>query len=937
MPKNIKNIIHKEEFEIKNYELFCSQNVEKNSGRGSLLYIHNSLISKQIIITTDKHGNYFEENVLAEISINNKDKLLCGVFYRRGESSSVNNKRLLNTLEDINEKKHSHVLLMGDFNLPNINWTDWTTKSLKPECYENQFIEGLRDSFLFQHVTDYTRQRGNDEPSTLDLVLSNEENMVQELQIKAPLGKSDHSTLEFNYICDSTKEAPKIKTMYHKGNYSEMKEELNINWQDEFDKYPNDVERQWKFFNEKYQNAVDKHVPKKIMTVNGKNHKKFTIPLNEKNLKLLKRKNALWSKVRKGLADEEQKLGYRRLTNQIKSLTRKGKRTMEKTIAKESKRNPKSFWRYAQTKLKTRAGMPDLEIPTENGKKFTKNDQEKADTLQDYFSSVFTQESLTNLPPFGERDFKEELINMDITESMVKDKFKKLKVNKSPGPDKIHPRVLHEIADIISTPVTYIFNTSLRNKTLPTEWKRANVAAIFKKGSKSQPKNYRPVSLTAVLCKVLESILRDAIIDHMKKNNLFSDKQFGFIGGRSTMLQLLKVLDIWTEILDQGGTIDTIYCDFMKAFDKVPHHRLLFKVEQYGIRGNILGWIKDFLSNRTQEIIINENRSKPANVTSGIPQGSVLGPILFVLYINDLPEVVDKDTFIFLFADDTKAFRQIKTQQDNVQLQKDIDNMVAWSNIWLLKFHPEKCIMMALGNRSDSDWDYTMDGHALGYSQCEKDLGVFIDKSLSFDKHINHVINKANRIMGIARRTFECMDEEIFKYIYKGLVRPQLEYAHSVWAPHHAKHIEALESVQRRATKTVPGLAKLDYDKRLRKLKLPTLAYRRIRGDMIQVFKLTSPTAGYDKTLPPFFELSQNTDLRGHSKKLEINRCKKDVGKYSFSHRVKNIWNKLPEDVIAAGDLLQFEKKLDNHWKNEPILYDNHRAEIKKYHPLGTP
>jgi len=228
------------------------------------------------------------------------------------------------------------------------------------------------------------------------------------------------------------------------------------------------------------------------------------------------------------------------------------------------------------------------------------------------------------------------------------------------------------------------------------------------------------------------------------------------------------VLDIWTEILDQGGTIDTIYCDFMKAFDKVPHHRLLFKVEQYGIRGNILGWIKDFLSNRTQEIIINENRSKPANVTSGIPQGSVLGPILFVLYINDLPEVVDKDTFIFLFADDTKAFRQIKTQQDNIQLQKDIDNMVAWSNIWLLKFHPEKCIMMALGNRSDSDWDYTMDGHALGYSQCEKDLGVFIDKSLSFDKHINHVINKANRIMGIARRTFECMDEEIFKYIYKG-------------------------------------------------------------------------------------------------------------------------------------------------------------------------
>ena len=162
----------------------------------------------------------------------------------------------------------------------------------------------------------------------------------------------------------------------------------------------------------------------------------------------------------------------------------------------------------------------------------------------------------------------------------------------------------------------------------------------------------------------------------MKENNLFSDKQFGFIMGRSTTLQLLHVLDIWTEILDQGGTLDVIYCDFMKAFDKVPHRRLVHKIEKYGIIGNILGWTKAFLSGRTQCVVLNDVKSKIAKVTSGIPQGSVLGPILFVIYINDMPEVVDKDSIVYLFADDTKVFRHIKSQEDTIQLQSDINSLL---------------------------------------------------------------------------------------------------------------------------------------------------------------------------------------------------------------------------------------------------------------------
>ena len=314
------------------------------------------------------------------------------------------------------------------------------------------------------------------------------------------------------------------------------------------------------------------------------------------------------------LATDEEILQYKKLKNQIRRLTRKSKKILEKEIAKNSKSNPKAFWKYTQSKLKTRAGIPDLMMPggilksaegepdlilpgssdkkykNYQASKFTCSDQEKADLFSTYFESVFTKEpDSENLPIFEKRNYTSELNTIEITADAVKKKLTKIKVNKSPGPDSIHPRVLKEISDTMASPIATIFSTSLRNKELPDEWKSAKISAIYKKGNKTDPLNYRPVSLTCVLCKIMESIIRDHVIKHMKTNNLFSAKQFGFISGRSTTLQLLHVLNIWTDILDQGGSIDAIYCDFMKAFDKVPHKRLSLKVDKYGITGNALG------------------------------------------------------------------------------------------------------------------------------------------------------------------------------------------------------------------------------------------------------------------------------------------------------------------------------------------------------------
>jgi hypothetical protein len=462
---------------------------------------------------------------------------------------------------------------------------------------------------------------------------------------------------------------------------------------------------------------------------------------------------------------------------------------------------------------------------------------------------------------------------------------------------------------------------SLTTGELPAVWKSANITPIFKKGKKEVCSNYRPVSLTCILCKILESLIRDVIIKHMKKHNLFSNKQYGFINGRSTILQLLHILDDWTRIIETGDNIDICYMDFQKAFDKVPHRRLLAKVKSYGIDGELLQWITSFLTNRRHRVVINGTASEWHSVTSGIPQGSVLGPLLFVLYINDLPNSVLSPAF--LFADDTKVYRVIKDERDNMIFQNDINSLQAWSDKWLLKFHPEKCKIMHIGSRPDeqANYKYTMKSGnqeevELATTTKEKDIGVIFDQELNFREDMNTRIIKANNIMGIIRRTYSHLDINTLRSLFTTLVRPHVEYGAPIWQPHLKMDIKALEKVQKRATKQISFLKNLPYEERLRQLNLPTLRFRRLRGDMIEVYKLLHNI--YDSSLPPLLQPATDSNTRGHSLKLLKIRTTKTIRHQYFSNRIVNDWNSLPESVISAPSLNSFKARIDKHWKNHP-------------------
>ena len=277
---------------------------------------------------------------------------------------------------------------------------------------------------------------------------------------------------------------------------------------------------------------------------------------------------------------------------------------------------------------------------------------------------------------------------------------------------------------------------------IPTEWKSANVSPIYKKGSKNKAENYRPISLTSIICKIMESFIKERVVAHLISNNLLSSKQFGFISGRSTATQLLRYLDKCIDTIVNGGVVDTIYLDFQKAFDTVPHRRLMGKLQSYGVKGRILTWIKSFLTGRTQVVKVNGSVSESAPVLSGIPQGSVLGPLLFVIYINDLPEAINSDSF--LFADDTKVFREITSKDDAFALQSDIDSLQHWSNKWLLQFHPDKCHVLTLGKFDNIRYThrYSIYEHELEHVFEEKDLGVTFESDLKFDEHISQKLGR---------------------------------------------------------------------------------------------------------------------------------------------------------------------------------------------------
>jgi len=598
---------------------------------------------------------------------------------------------------------------------------------------------------------------------------------------------------------------------------------------------------------------------------------------------------------------------YKKSRNKATASYRTAKCNYEKSLANNIKTNSKTLYAYVRSKSKVKDSITG--IKTKEGITLT-DDQAICEELNNYFSSVFTREN--SEPLIFESKFKASkedfLIDILFDAQTVCETISQLAANKASGPDDISPKVLIETASVISKPLSIIFTESFSSGEVPSDWRIANVTPIFKKGPKSNPGNYRPVSLTSCVCKVMERVIKDKVLEHLTRHQLINDSQHGFLPQRSCLSNLLDFLSYVQPIVDGGEAVDAIYLDFQKAFDKVPHKRLLVKLRGYGLGGDIIGWIEGWLNDRHQRVVLNGCASGWSEVVSGVPQGSVLGPLLFLIYINDIDDgIINK---LSKFADDTKLVGKVTTEDQVSSMRKDLNELYKWSEDWLMLFNADKCKVIHFGGTFGNN-SYELGGVSLAVSEAERDLGVIVDRNLKVSKQCVKAAATASSVLGMISRTITNRSKDILVNLYKSLVRPHLEYCIQAWRPHYQKDIDLLEKVQRRATRMIDGYKTKPYEERLLLLGLTTLETRRLRGDLIETFKIVKGFSKVDSV--NFFSFHDSVKTRGHSLKLHKGRFRLDVGKFSFGNRVVEEWNALPQEAVDSTSVNGFKNRIDCH------------------------
>ena len=806
-----------------------------------------------------------------------------------------NTERLCNLLRGLGGR----VVTVGDFNLPHTDWDrGWSN------CGgEMMVLDTFEDLFWHQLVRGPTHRAGN----TLDLCLTSSLELIAGVEVMAPLGSSDHNGLEVSIVGMAADKSTKEEVPdWAKANMQEMKTKLGeVVWGDEFGEMGG-VECMDRFYSV-VDRVTKECVPMKLRRVSNK-----PLWMTRNIMSLLRRKRRLWraySTEEYYGQDFRDFMAYKEVQKEIKREVKKAKRKLEKDLAKKAKKNPKRFYAYMKSKTANRVGVG----PLRGAEGLVTDDREMAGILNAQYTSVFTSEDSTNMPE-AEVLFtgEDRLTDMRFGVEEVKKKLKNIKADGAPGPDRVWSKVLHSMADILAEPLAIIYNKLMGEGNVPCIWRMANVCPIFKKGSKGDPANYRPVSLTCVVGKVMESLIRDKIVEHLERNNLIRSSQHGFMTGRSTTTNLLVYMEALTKLLDQGHAVDVLYLDFAKAFDKVPHKRLLEKCRGLGLDGQVLEWIRVWLENRQQRVVLNGEASEWAEVLSGVPQGSVLGPTLFLIFINDIDRAVEVTSSVLLkFADDTKVGRVVESEEQRQELQAIIDRLVKWSVEWQMLFNSEKCHILHLGQRN-ARYEYTMEGRVLEGVESEKDVGVIIHHSLKPSMQCAKAAGRANAVLGQLSRAVSYRDKDTFLKLYKVYVRPHLEYAVASWSPWTVGDREVLEKVQRRALGMVSNMRGRTYEQRLVEAGLTTLVDRRVRGDMIAVYKIMS---GRDRVDPrTLFELAGEEPRvrtrqadRVHHIRAQAVRPQLDIRRNTFSQRVVNTWNPLPDSLKRVGTVEGFK------------------------------
>ncbi|BHF82429.1 hypothetical protein SprV_0802556700 [Sparganum proliferum] len=628
--------------------------------------------------------------------------------YHPPRNDPQSDSRLLEELETISIRPN--VMIMGDFNAPNIDW-NLTSAPGSEFNFDRRLLKSVQRSHLTQYVSSPTRLREGQLANCLDLVLTKAPESVDVVNCLPPLGKSDHVVLQWEYSLFSVPDQSMvIGRNIWRGDFGQMR--LDMRRRDWKPALTGCVLKDWLELKAVLNELITRYCPmsKKKITSRPRWLKcSLKVEVN--------RKQRLWKAYLRDKTNDSMNK-YKAQRNRVKCLVYKTRQDFEGNLLNYAGENPKLFFNYIRQSSRNRDPIPM--IKRDDGVELYKDD-EKAEHLSRFFQSVFTKDVAVPADHYNVDDVP--TIDSDVlTKAIVQQELLKLKEAKSPGPDEIPAKLLKELATELAEPLCLLFQASLDEGRLPPEWKTAWISPIHKSGSRASANNYRPVSLTSICCKVMERIIKRELMRFLGQHHLLSNAQHGFRRGRSCLTNLLYCLEQWTRAIDEGNVVHVAYIDFKKAFDSVPHQLLLYKLSRIGVRGKLLKWIENFLIGRSQTVRLGGQQSAEVTVTSGVPQGSVLGPILFLIYIDDCIHGLDCD--IAMFADDIKLWTVIRNEDDEAKLQANLDRLEQWSGYWLLPSNVSKCNILRIGRTSSAHRQtYYLNHTPLPVVEVQKDLG----------------------------------------------------------------------------------------------------------------------------------------------------------------------------------------------------------------------
>ena len=843
------------------------------------------------------------EIVWGEVLLRGNKRLCLGAYYRTpsGDASSQQEAlaESLKEVQKITRNRHdTTITLGGDFNFKDI---DWNTESVPPGSYKSTASQNLLDTLQNHHLSQMQKEPTRQD-SVLDLYITNIPSLVKTITTIPSISDHDGAMLVDSDIVPAySKKKPRKTFVFSKANWSKMKEDPSTFVTSFLEALPEtSVDENWEKIKGHLTSSMAKHIPSR--TTSRKQHQPWiTHGMKERTRK----KHRMYRKARKSGNPDHMSAFWDYKKQSAKEMKKAKVRYVNKRVLGELEDgNTKPFYRYIKSLRMDNIGLP----PLKSTNTLVTSALDKATILLNEFSSVFTCEDTTFIPWLSPAQYK--IGEVVAQEPGVRKLLLRLKPHKASSPDQIPNRVLKELAWELSPALTALYNQSLTSGCIPKDWSRALISPVYKKGYVHEASNYRPVSLTSVACKILEHIVCKHLLDHLERHNLLTTLQHGFRKAHSCESQLLITLDDLCATFDKMTQTDVGIMDFSWAFDTVPYERLLGKLAHYSIQGRTNSWICAFLTGRSMSVVVDGESSEPTPFLSGVPQGTVLGPLLFLIYINDMPSQVSKGTWIRLLADDCPMNRQIQNVNDQTILQQDLDYLHNWAVCWGMTFNPCKCYIMHITRGRRLDKFYQIWGTILSTVTQAKYLGITIRDDLHWHQQTNLVAKKANITLHMISRNLRYCPRKTRSLAYCTLVRPKLQYCVSLWDPYQQQDIDALERINRRAVRVVSNktwrergvsptalLKDLGWDPQsdCRWQHRLSLMYRITHG-LVAV-----PPTRLEK---PFW------NTRGHSFRYKTIGTTCDIVKHSYYPRTIPEWNNLSDSIVNAPSLDSFKQRL---------------------------